>query len=179
MTIRFLHFTEDVVIVGIIGWNAARMNELLRSRLELHMLQVVLFAGVAGVIDVERYCYLAKVVSVVDGDTVDLDIDLGCNVHIMERCRLAGINAPETYGVKKDSEEYMAGIAVKEWLEEEIGGKEIMIRTIKDKKGKFGRYLVEIGCPFWQTEDKRYTGDIVNKRMVDVGLVVPYNGGNR
>ena len=90
------------------------------------------------------YLYKATVVRVVDGDTVDLEIDLGMNVFVKERIRLARINTPETYGVKKDSEEYKAGMKAKKRLEELVLGKEIALETVKDKKGKYGRLLAEI-----------------------------------
>jgi len=123
----------------------------------------------------ERYIYLGRVLSITDGDTVTLDIDLGCNVHIIERCRLFGINTPETFGVKKDSAEYKAGMVAKEWLEDRVecypgtGGIEVTVRTHKDKKGKYGRYLVEI-----------FDGEnSINDEMVEKGLAVEYDGGKR
>ena len=123
----------------------------------------------------ERYIYLGRVLSITDGDTVTLDLDLGCNVHIIERCRLFGINTPETFGVKKDSAEYKAGMVAKEWLEDRVEcypgeeGIEVTVRTHKDKKGKYGRYLVEI-----------YDGETsINAEMVEKGLAVEYDGGKR
>ena len=120
----------------------------------------------------ERYNYLGKVLSITDGDTITLDIDLGCNVHVIERCRLFGIDAPESYGVKKSSDEYKAGIISKEWLQDKIEGKEVIVRTYKDKKGKYGRYLVEI----FLEEDSFMS---VNEAMVEKGLAVEYDGGKR
>jgi len=125
------------------------------------------------------YEYRAKVLSVQDGDTVTLDIDLGLSVHIHERCRLYGINAPETHGVRKDSEEYKRGMAATEFLEEMIGGKEVLIRTYKDKRGKYGRYLVEI---FEYAETDEGLAPIrpsVNAEMVEAGHAAPYFGGKR
>jgi len=123
----------------------------------------------------ERYIYLGRVLSITDGDTVTLDLDLGCNVHIIERCRLFGINTPETFGVKKDSAEYKAGMVAKEWLEDRVEcypgteGIEVTVRTHKDKKGKYGRYLVEI-----------FDGEnSINDEMVEKGLAVEYDGGKR
>ena len=117
----------------------------------------------------ERYNYLGKVLSITDGDTITLDIDLGCNVHVIERCRLMGINTPETYGVKKGSDEYKAGMVAKIWLQERIDGKEVMVKTYKDKKGKYGRYLVDV-----------FIGEkSINKEMVEKGLAVEYEGGKR
>jgi len=125
------------------------------------------------------YEYKARVLRVVDGDTVDLDIDLGCSVHVHERCRLYGINAPETHGVKKDSDEYRKGMEATEFLRNMIEGKEILIRTHKDKRGKYGRYLVEIFA-YAVTDDG--FGPIfpsVNAEMVEAGHAAPYFGGKR
>ena len=90
------------------------------------------------------YTYKATCYNVVDGDTIDLDIDLGLHAHIKERVRLAGINTPETYGVKKDSEEYKKGMEAKEEVKRLILNKEVIVVTEKDKKGKYGRYLAYI-----------------------------------
>ena len=62
------------------------------------------------------YNYNATVIKVVDGDTFDLDIDLGLGVHRHERVRLNGVNTPETYGVKKESQEYADGMAAKRFV---------------------------------------------------------------
>jgi len=125
------------------------------------------------------YEYRAKALSVQDGDTVTLDIDLGLSVHVHERCRLYGINAPETHGVKKDSEEYKRGMAATEFLRNMIEGKEVLIRTYKDKKGKYGRYLVEI---FEYAETNEGLAPIrpsVNAEMIEAGHAVSYLGGRR
>jgi len=88
---------------------------------------------------------------------------------------LAGINTPEIHGVKKESTEYKAGIISKEWLEDRLNcypgtdGIEVTVRTHKDKKGKYGRYLVEI----FDGEDS------INDEMVEKGLAVAYDGGKR
>jgi len=125
------------------------------------------------------YEYKARVLRVVDGDTVDLDIDLGCSVHVHERCRLYGINAPETHGVKKDSEEYRKGMAATEFLRNMIEGKEVLIRTHKDKKGKYGRYLVSMWeLPGTEAGPLRYSRLSINAKMLDAGHAVPYFGRN-
>jgi|GEM_PF-252870 len=124
------------------------------------------------------YEYRARVLRTVDGDTVDLDIDLGCSVHVHERCRLYGINAPETHGVKKDSEEYRRGMTATEFLRNMIEGKEVLIRTFKDKKGKYGRYLVEIWEYTETAEGQILIGPSVNAEMVEAGHAVPYFGRN-
>ena len=86
------------------------------------------------------FTYAAKLIEVIDGDTVDLLIDLGFGVHVKERCRLYGIDAPEM--------PTEAGKAAKAYLESLIGAaKELyvatrkMTRKPKEKTDKYGRYL--------------------------------------
>jgi micrococcal nuclease len=86
------------------------------------------------------YNYKAKVVSVYDGDTCTVDIDLGLRTWVHdEKLRLFRINAPELTGVQKP-----AGLAARDFLRSLIDGKEIHIQTIKDRQEKYGRYLAEI-----------------------------------
>ncbi len=105
--------------------------------------------------------YRATIDRVIDGDTVDAMIDLGCHVFVKERLRLFGINAPEMRGKSRD-----AGIAAKEHLSELLDNCGLLVvRTHKDKQGKYGRYLVElIG------ED----GSNLNKQMIQNGYAVEY-----
>jgi micrococcal nuclease len=86
------------------------------------------------------YNYKAIVQSVYDGDTCNVDIDLGLNTWIRnEKLRLNRINAPELTGKQKK-----AGIKSRDFLRDIILNKEVFIQTIKDKKEKYGRYLAEI-----------------------------------
>lgn len=90
--------------------------------------------------DKQLYHYRAKVVSVYDGDTCTIDIDLGLHTWIRgEKIRLNRINAPELKG-----KERVKGIASRDFLKSLIHDKEIIIETIKDAKEKYGRYLGEI-----------------------------------
>lgn len=125
------------------------------------------------------YEYKAKVLRVIDGDGVELDIDCGLSVHVHERCRLYGINAPETHGVKKDSEEYARGVMASIFLKELIEGEEVLIRTHKDKRGKYGRYLVEIWEYTETDEGLALIRPSVNAEMVEAGHAEPYFGGKR
>jgi len=91
------------------------------------------------------YEYQATVDRVVDGDTVDLIVDLGFGIMVKERFRLEGINAPESR--TRNLTEKALGVAATEFLETmltEMNGP-LVITTKKDKKGKFGRYL----CTLW------------------------------
>lgn len=116
------------------------------------------------------YMYKATVTRVVDGDTVDLEIDLGMNVFVKERIRLAKINTPETYGVKKTSEEYKAGMKAKDRLIELVEGKEVAIETLKDKKGKYGRYLAVLYICLGSNQE----WSSVNTLLLEEGLAKPY-----
>ena len=83
------------------------------------------------------YTYNAHVDSVYDGDTITCTIDCGFNVRLRKmKIRLFGLNTPEVRG--KEREE---GLKVRDKLRERILDKDIVVHTIKDKKGKYGRYL--------------------------------------
>ena len=83
--------------------------------------------------------YPAKVIEVIDGDTVEVLIDLGLDVNKKERIRLSNVRAPETR--TKDLEEKEKGLKVKAILSEKILNKEIILRTDNDKREKYGRLL--------------------------------------
>lgn len=90
--------------------------------------------------NITLYHYQAQVVSVYDGDTCTVDIDVGLGIWVKgEKLRLARINAPEVRGDERE-----AGLVSRDFLRTKIDGKQIMIQTIKDKTGKYGRYLAEI-----------------------------------
>ena len=108
------------------------------------------------------FTYNATCVKVVDGDTLDLNLDLGFGIHKIDRFRISGINTPETYGVKKESAEYAAGMKSKLRLKELVEGKELIVHTEKDKKGKYGRYIATITVEL--------TGEDVGEVLVNEGL---------
>jgi micrococcal nuclease len=88
------------------------------------------------------YHYKAKVEKVVDGDTFDVVIDLGFKITTNQRIRMAKINTPETYNVKKESEEYQKGMASKQFMEQRLAANnfEIELETEKTTE-KYGRYI--------------------------------------
>ena len=89
------------------------------------------------------YTYRAEVTKVYDGDTLTADIDLGLSVWVRgERMRLWGIDTPEIRGGTPESKR--KGFAARDFLRKMVLGKSVIIRTIKDKKGKYGRYLAVI-----------------------------------
>lgn len=90
------------------------------------------------------YEYRATIVRWVDGDTVDLDIDLGFGiVYANQRVRLFGIDAFESR--TRDLQEKQKGLAAKDFVERVApNGTQVILRSKKDGKGKFGRILGEI-----------------------------------
>lgn len=91
------------------------------------------------------YEYKAIVKRVIDGDTIEVIIDLGFSVTIEQAVRLNRINAFETRLGKNTSEEQKEiGIEAREYLKNLIEGKEIIIKTIKPENDKYGRFLGEI-----------------------------------
>lgn len=86
------------------------------------------------------FYYRAHVVSVYDGDTCHVDLDLGFGIwKKKETLRLNRINAPEVRGENKE-----AGRLSRDYLRGLILDKDVMVQTIKDTKGKYGRFLAEI-----------------------------------
>jgi len=106
---------------------------------------------------------IKKINRVIDGDTVDLDIDLGFGVTLSHRVRLKGINAAETKTL--NLEEKKKGIEAKLWLEKELSREgEWIIETVKeDKYGRILGTLYFVGDPV-----------TVNERMLNEGIAKPY-----
>ena len=116
--------------------------------------------------------YKCKLVRVIDGDTVDIDIDLGFGVWLRkQRIRMYGIDTPESR--TRDLEEKKYGLAAKEFLQKWTGAGELRIKTHKDAKGKYGRILGEI----WRTTD--FADQSINDYMVEKHHAVAYTGGDK
>lgn len=91
----------------------------------------------------ERFWYGATVLKVIDGDTIDLMVDLGFSVHHKIRVRLYGVNTPESR--TKDLKEKELGIKAKKYAEDWITNhKWVFVNTIPDKSDKYGRVLARI-----------------------------------
>jgi len=87
------------------------------------------------------YTYRAIITAVYDGDTVTADIDLGMKIWLRgERLRLWGIDTPE---LNRGSNREMARKA-RDFLRTQILGRKVIIKTVRDRKGKYGRYLAVI-----------------------------------
>lgn len=102
------------------------------------------------------YHYKANVERIVDGDTIDVVIDLGFKITTFQRIRLARINTPETFNVKKDSSEYQSGMLSKLYVEQRIAANnnEIQLETEKDTE-KYGRYIGTV----WLTDSTTSLND--------------------
>ena len=110
-----------------------------------------------------------KVTKVVDGDTIDVIIDLGFDIMYKSRVRLFGIDTPESR--TRDLVEKKYGLMSKDYLKEALKNAEkVVIKTHKgEETGKFGRILGEIFCD----------GVNINQRMCEVGHAVAYYGQNK
>jgi len=116
------------------------------------------------------YEYKCKILRVVDGDTVDVDIDLGFGVWMhKERIRLYGIDTPESR--TRDLEEKRYGNMAKELVKSymPVGSMQTLI-TEKDKSGKYGRILGK-----FRLED----GSILNDFMIEKHYAVAYHGQSK
>jgi len=106
------------------------------------------------------YTYRALVTTVYDGDTLTADIDLGFSVIMRgQSVRLARINAPEVRGSSLE-----AGIKSRDALRSRVLGKSIILKTIKDSREKYGRWLGEI----W------IEGACINDWLLSEGLASRY-----
>lgn len=117
--------------------------------------------------------YRCNIKRVVDGDTVDVDIDLGFGIWLRgERVRLYGIDTPESR--TRDKVEKRFGLMAKDYLKSHLG-KTSTLRTKKDGKGKFGRILGEFIVYDAATDSYRS----VNQMLVEAHHAVAYHGQSK
>jgi len=91
----------------------------------------------------QRFWYGAKPLKAIDGDTIDLMVDLGFNIHFKMRVRLYGVNTPESR--TKDIAEKELGLKAKKFTEDWLVGRDwVFVNTIPDKNDKYGRILAKI-----------------------------------
>lgn len=112
----------------------------------------------------EPYVYDAHVENVVDGDTVDLRLDLGFHTNVELRFRLKGVDTHETYGVSKESEEFKRGKEETEWVtnwltEAELGQGRWPLRVKTYGMGKYGRWMAEI--------QRKADGQVLNDEILN------------
>ncbi len=111
--------------------------------------------------------YNCQIARVVDGDTVDVIIDCGFSILHKARVRMYGIDTPESR--TRDKDEKARGLMSKDFLVKELSKGDVVIKTKKDKKGKFGRILGEF-----------YVNDInINQMMIHGFYAVAYNGQSK
>ena len=122
--------------------------------------------------DKDPYVYrIRSVHKVVDGDTIDADIDLGFDISLTKRIRLAGIDTPESRTT--DAYEKKLGLEVKEWLKHRLeGAKDILIKTeLPDSTEKYGRIIGHLYINGEATS--------VNNQMIVEGYAWEYDGGTK
>lgn len=111
------------------------------------------------------YTYNAHVISVYDGDTITVEIDLGFYAHLKNmKLRLYGINTPEIRGDTRE-----AGLVARDALRSRILDKDVVVRTIRDTQEKYGRWLAHI----------EIDGEDINNWLVANNYAVSYmNSGD-
>ena len=117
------------------------------------------------------YTYKAKLDRVVDGDTIDVNIDLGFDISVHKRVRLAGINAPESR--TRDLEEKKLGLAAKKRLITLLDKGSLQIES--KEVGKYGRVLGVLHV----YPDSLDLPININDTLVEEGHAVKYDGGKR
>jgi micrococcal nuclease len=120
----------------------------------------------------DPYIYRVKqVLKVVDGDTIDADVDLGFDISLTKRVRLSGIDTPESRTT--DKREKALGLESKDWLKNRLEfAKDILIKTqLPDSTEKYGRIL---GKLFINGEEKS-----LNEQMIDEGYAWEYQGSTK
>jgi len=108
------------------------------------------------------YQYEAQVLKVIDGDTLDLFIDLGFKIGFNTRIRMIGIDTPE--------KNFPYGQVVKQYLQQILGGKTIFLDVTK--KDKYGRYL---GVVYLNKNDEQS----VNDKLIEINMAKAYHGASR
>ncbi len=103
------------------------------------------------------YHYRATITKVYDGDTLTATVDLGFYAHLCNiKLRLSGINTPEVRGSERAE-----GLRIRDFVRELVLNKEVEVKTIKDSKGKYGRWLAVVILP---------DGRVLNQLLVEEGM---------
>ena len=121
------------------------------------------------------YTYKISPLKIVDGDTIDAEIDLGFDIKVKKRIRFMGINAPESR--TKDLEEKARGLAAKDRVKQLLEGCE-NIQLHSHGIGKFGRCLGELHIDIVDGQES-VTMISVNELLIKEGHAVEYHGGKR
>ena len=118
--------------------------------------------------------YFCKVTRVVDGDTIDVEVDLGFDIIHRARVRMMGIDTPESR--TRNKAEKVLGLASKARLKELLANRRVKLETSKEGKGKLGRILATV----W-TSDKKGVEEYVNinEKLIEEGHARPYFGSSK
>ena len=122
--------------------------------------------------NIDPYIYRIKsVTKVVDGDTIDADIDLGFDISLTKRIRLAGIDTPESRTT--NLKEKALGLESKEWMKKTLAdAKDILIKTeLPDSTEKYGRIIGHLFINGQETS--------LNNQMIAEGYALAYDGGTK
>jgi micrococcal nuclease len=120
----------------------------------------------------DPYIYRIKqILKVVDGDTIDADIDLGFSISLEKRIRLAGVDTPESRTADANEKKY--GLQSKEWLKHKVeNAKNILIKTeLPDSTEKYGRIIGHLFINDQETS--------LNDQMVVEGYAWTYKGDTK
>lgn len=125
------------------------------------------------------YTYKALLVKVVDGDTIDLRIDLGFDIWIQERVRLLGVDTPEVYGSNASEAGKVSSAFVAEWFANRSTGG-ILVYSSK-KYHSIDKYGRSLGTIYWYPDIQSLNGiegmsvkEELNRMLLDAGLARPY-----
>ena len=119
--------------------------------------------------------YKAKVTRVLDGDTFDCTLDLGFDIYLKQRCRMTGMDTPESR--TRDKEEKYRGLLSKAYLKDllKTAKNNVILRCDDDDEtGKFGRVLADV---IYIKEDGSELN--LNKEMINKGYAVEYKGQSK
>jgi len=120
----------------------------------------------------DPYIYRIKqILKVVDGDTIDADIDLGFDISLSKRIRLAAVDTPESRTADVNEKKY--GLQSKEWLKHKVeNAKNILIKTeLPDSTEKYGRIIGHLFINDQETS--------LNDQMINEGYAWTYDGGTK
>lgn len=109
------------------------------------------------------YVYDALIIDVYDGDTVTAEVDLGFSVKMTMKLRLDGIDTPELRGEEREQ-----GLVVRDYVRDLILDKQVILETLKDKTGKYGRFLAIIHIPQDDTTMN------LNEHLLQEGMATKY-----
>jgi len=123
------------------------------------------------------YEYHARILSVYDGDTMRMDIDVGFGVTLRDqRVRLAGVDTPELRGKERE-----AGLNARDFVRKLVLRRTVMVQTFRDTTGKFGRWVVKV----WIAPEGEKVGEttegliLLNDLLIKTGHARGYDGESR